>query len=91
MLVGRRGGGGRRRGRVRHHDLPQGVHGDVQVLHPLPLPAVDLPPELLLLLGAQLPLRFGWSLAALEAEHGHHGVQAGAQVEPRRAVGEVLD
>lgn len=84
--MGLRGGGGRWRGGVRHHDLPQGVHGDVQVLHPLPLPAVDLPPELLLLLGAQLPLRFDGSLSALEAEHGRR-VQAGAQVEARRAVG----
>lgn len=69
-LVGLRGGGRRWRGGIRHHDLPQRIHGDVQVLHPLPLPAIYLPPELLLLLRAQLPLRFGWSLATLEAKHG---------------------
>lgn len=44
--------------RVGHDHLPQGVHGQVEVLHPLPLPAVDLPPQLLLL------LRVGLALAA---------------------------
>lgn len=85
-LVGLRGGGGRRWGGIRHHDLSESIHGNVQVLHPLPLPAIDLPPELLLLLSTQFPLRFGWPWATLEAKHWCR-IEAGAQVEPWRAVG----
>lgn len=36
------------------HDLPQAVHGLVQVVHPFPFPAVDLQPQVLHLLFAQL-------------------------------------
>lgn len=87
-LMGLRGG--RRRGGIGHHDLPQGVHGNVQVLHPPPLPAVDLPPELLLLLGAQLLLGLGGPGTRLEAQH-RRGGHAGAQAEPWGAVGQVVD
>ena len=70
VLVGLSGGGRRWRRGIRYHDLPQGIHGNVQVLHSLPLPTVDLSPEFLLFLRAQLPLRFCRFLATLEAEHG---------------------
>lgn len=85
MRLRGRGGGGS----VRHHDFPQGVHGDVQVLHPLPLPAVDLPPQLQLLLGTQLLLGLGNSRAALQAEERCRG-QVGVQTEPWGAVGQVV-